>query len=46
MQHMLPLKEEQIQQSRLEAEARKESTVKNAEAMALKRMQSVPTTPH
>jgi hypothetical protein len=46
MQHMLPLKEKQIQQSRLEAEARKESTVKNAEAMAPKGMQSVPTTPH
>jgi hypothetical protein len=46
MQHMVPLKEKQIQQLRLEAEARKESTVKNAEAMALKGMQSVPTTPH
>ena len=32
--YTLPLKEKQIQQSRLEAEARKESTVKNAEAMA------------
>ena len=31
MQHTLPLKEKQIQQSRLEAEARKEATVKNAE---------------
>src|SRR5438270_1740679 len=31
---MLPLKEKQIQQSRLEAEARKESTIKNAEAAA------------
>jgi len=30
----LPLKEKQIQQSKLEAEARKEATVKNAEAMA------------
>jgi regulator of protease activity HflC (stomatin/prohibitin superfamily) len=34
MQHTLPLKEKQIQQSRLEAEARKETTIKNAEAMA------------
>jgi len=34
MQHTLPLKEKQIQQTRLEAEARKESTVKNAEALA------------
>ena len=34
MQHTLPLKEKQIQQSRLEAEARKEATVKNAEAAA------------
>ena len=34
MRYTLPLKEKQIQTSRLEAEARKESTVKNAEAMA------------
>jgi regulator of protease activity HflC (stomatin/prohibitin superfamily) len=34
MQHTLPLKEKQIQQSRLEAEARKEATLKNAEAAA------------
>jgi len=34
MQYTLPLKEKQIQQSKLEAEARKEATVKNAEAMA------------
>jgi len=34
MQYTLPLKEKQIQQSRLEAEARKESTIKNAEAAA------------
>jgi regulator of protease activity HflC (stomatin/prohibitin superfamily) len=34
MQYTLPLKEKQIQTTRLEAEARKESTVKNAEAMA------------
>jgi regulator of protease activity HflC (stomatin/prohibitin superfamily) len=34
MQHTLPLKEKQIQQSRLEAEARKEATVMNAEALA------------
>jgi regulator of protease activity HflC (stomatin/prohibitin superfamily) len=34
MQHTLPLKEKQIQQTRLEAEARKESTVKGAEAAA------------
>ena len=32
MQYTLPLKEKQIEQSRLEAEARKESTIKNAEA--------------
>ena len=30
----LPLKEKQIQQTRLESEARKEATVKNAEALA------------
>ena len=35
MQHTLPLKEKQIQQTRLEAEARKEATVKNAEAAAM-----------
>ena len=34
MKYTLPLKEKQIQQTRLEAEARKESTVKNAEASA------------
>ena len=34
MQFTLPLKEEQIQQTKLEAEAKKETTVKNAEAMA------------
>ena len=34
MQYTLPLKQKQIEQSRLEAEARKEATVKNAEAMA------------
>ena len=32
MQYTLPLKQKQIEQSRLEAEARKEATVKNAEA--------------
>ncbi len=32
MQYTLPLKKEQIEQSKLEAEARKEATVKNAEA--------------
>ncbi|HKM46549.1 MAG TPA: SPFH domain-containing protein [Terriglobales bacterium] len=32
MQYMLPLKQKQIEQSKLEAEARKEATVKNAEA--------------
>jgi regulator of protease activity HflC (stomatin/prohibitin superfamily) len=32
MQYTLPLKEKQIEQSQLEAEARKEATVKNAEA--------------
>ena len=32
MQYLLPLKEKQIQQSKLEAEARKEATVQNAEA--------------
>ncbi len=34
MQHTLPLKQKQIEQSRLEAEARKEATVMNADAMA------------
>jgi regulator of protease activity HflC (stomatin/prohibitin superfamily) len=34
MQYTLPLKEKQIQQTRLEAEARKESTIKQAEASA------------
>ena len=34
MQYTLPLKQKQIEQSKLEAEARKESTVKNAEALA------------
>ena len=34
MQYTLPLKEKQMQQSRLEAEARKEATVKGAEAAA------------
>jgi regulator of protease activity HflC (stomatin/prohibitin superfamily) len=34
MQYTLPLKEKQIQQTRLESEARKEATVKNAEASA------------
>ncbi len=34
MQHTLPLKEKQIEQTRLEAEARKESTLKAAEAAA------------
>ena len=34
MQYTLPLKQKQIEQSRLEAEARKESTIKNAEAAA------------
>lgn len=34
MQYTLPLKQKQIEQSKLEAEARKEATVQNAEAMA------------
>jgi len=34
MQYTLPLKQKQIEQSRLEAEARKETTLKNAEAEA------------
>jgi regulator of protease activity HflC (stomatin/prohibitin superfamily) len=34
MQHTLPLKEKQIEQTRLESEARKEATVKDAEASA------------
>jgi len=34
MQYTLPLKQKQIEQSRLEAEAQKEATVKNAEAQA------------
>jgi len=32
MQYTLPLKEKQIEQSKLEAEARKESTIENAQA--------------
>ncbi len=34
MKYLLPLKQKQIEQSRLEAEARKETTVQNAEATA------------
>jgi regulator of protease activity HflC (stomatin/prohibitin superfamily) len=34
MQYTLPLKQKQIEQSRLEAEARKEATVQNADAAA------------
>jgi len=34
MQYTLPLKEKQIQQSKLEAAARKEATIQNAEAAA------------
>jgi regulator of protease activity HflC (stomatin/prohibitin superfamily) len=34
MQYTLPLKQKQIEQSRLEAEARKETTIKGAEAAA------------
>jgi regulator of protease activity HflC (stomatin/prohibitin superfamily) len=34
MQYTLPLKQKQIEQSRLEAEARKEATIQNAEAEA------------
>ncbi|HWX38282.1 MAG TPA: hypothetical protein VNY09_03510, partial [Candidatus Sulfotelmatobacter sp.] len=34
MQYTLPLKQKQIEQSKLEAEARKEATVENAEAAA------------
>src|SRR5262249_54662413 len=34
MQYTLPLKEKQIQQSKLEAEARKQATIQNAEASA------------
>ena len=34
MQYTLPLKEKQIQQSKLEAEARKEAAIQNAEASA------------
>jgi uncharacterized membrane protein YqiK len=34
MQYTLPLKQKQIEQTRLEAEARKESTIKGAEAAA------------
>src|SRR5258708_19097113 len=34
MQYMLQLKEKQIQQSKVEAEARKEATIQNAEAAA------------
>jgi regulator of protease activity HflC (stomatin/prohibitin superfamily) len=34
MQYTLPLKQKQIEQSRLEAQARKEATIQNAEAEA------------
>jgi len=34
MQYTLPLKQKQIEQSKLEAQARKESTLQNAEAAA------------
>ena len=34
MQYTLPLKQKQIEQSKLEAEARKEATIQNAEAAA------------
>ena len=34
MQYTLPLKQKQIEQSKLEAEARKEATIENAEAEA------------
>src|SRR3989440_5087369 len=34
MKYLLPLKKEQIEQSKLEAQARKEATVQNAEASA------------
>ena len=34
MKYMLPLKQKQIEQTRFEAEARKEATIKNAEAAA------------
>ena len=34
MQYTLPLKQKQIEQSKLEAEARKEATIQNAEADA------------
>jgi len=40
MQYTLPLKQKQIEQSRLEAEARKEATIKNAEAEAQARVKT------
>ncbi len=40
MQYTLPLKQKQIEQSRLEAEARKETTLKNAEAEAAARVKN------
>ena len=40
MQYTLPLKQKQIEQSRLEAEARKEATIKNAEADAAAQVKS------
>ena len=40
MQYTLPLKQKQIEQSRLEAEARKEATIKNSEAEAAARVKN------
>jgi len=40
MQYTLPLKQKQIEETRLEAEARKEATIKNAEADAQARVKS------
>jgi len=40
MQYTLPLKQKQIEQSRLEAEARKEATIQNADAEAQARVKS------
>jgi regulator of protease activity HflC (stomatin/prohibitin superfamily) len=40
MQYTLPLKQKQIEQSRLEAEARKEATIQNAEAEAQARVKT------
>ncbi len=44
MQYTLPLKQKQIEQSRLEAEARKEATIQNAEAEATAQVKTAEAT--